>query len=207
MKVMMLGAPGVGKGTIAKKLVAKFHIPQLSTGDMLREAVQKQSDIGKKAKGYMDSGRLVPDNVVIGVIQERLKQDDVTGGFILDGFPRTIPQAEALAEITNLDIVLQLNAPDGTIIERLSGRRMGEDGTIYHVQNFPPPPGVKVIQRDDDKEEAIVKRLVVYREQTEPLVDYYRKKGLLRDIDADKMRTVDEIFESCVEEVKRTTAS
>ncbi len=195
---MLLGAPGVGKGTIAKRLVEKYGIPQLSTGDMLREAVRNQTAVGLSAKAYMDRGALVPDDIVIGVIRERLGRGDVKGGFILDGYPRTIPQAEALERITSLDVVLQLIAPDATIIERLSGRRLAADGTIYHVVNFPPPAGVKVIQRDDDKEEAIVERLAVYRRQTAPLVDYYRSRGLLRDIDADKSWSVDQIVAACV---------
>ncbi len=203
MKIMLLGAPGVGKGTIAKKLMEKYGIPQLSTGDMLREAVRNRTEVGLSAKKYMDSGALVPDDVVIGVIRERLGSDDVQRGFILDGFPRTIPQAEALKRITALDVVLQLIAPDKTIIERLSGRRLGPDGTIYHVTNFPPPPGVKVIQRDDDKEEAIVERLAVYKRQTAPLIDYYRKSGVLRDVDADKHLTVDQILAGCVREIEK----
>ncbi len=201
MKIMLLGAPGVGKGTIAKRMMEKYGIPQLSTGDMLREAVRNRTEVGLSAKKYMDSGALVPDDVVIGVIQERLRKADVKKGFILDGFPRTIPQAEALKRITALDIVLQLIAPDKTIIERLSGRRLGEDGTIYHVTNFPPPAGVKVIQRADDKEEAIVERLAVYKRQTAPLIDYYRKAGILRDVDADKHLTVDQILAGCVREL------
>jgi adenylate kinase len=203
MKIMLLGAPGVGKGTIAKKMMEKYGIPQLSTGDMLREAVRNRTEVGLSAKKYMDSGALVPDDVVIGVIQERLRKGDVKKGFILDGFPRTIPQAEALKRITALDVVLQLIAPDKTIIERLSGRRLGEDGTIYHVTNFPPPPGVKVIQRDDDKEAAIVERLAVYKRQTAPLIEYYRKAGLLRDVDADKHLTVDQILAGCVRELEK----
>lgn len=202
MKIMMLGAPGVGKGTIAKRLVARYGIPQLSTGDMLREAVTQKTETGMKAKEYMDAGKLVPDEVVIGIVKERLTRPDVDRGFIFDGFPRTIPQAEALSEVTDLDIVLQLVAPRETIIERLSGRRMGEDGTIYHILNFPPPPGVNVIQRDDDKEEAILKRLEVYEAQTAPLVDYYQNKGLLRDVNADKQYTVDEIFQICLKEIE-----
>jgi adenylate kinase len=199
---MLLGAPGVGKGTVAKRLVEKYGVPQLSTGDMLREAVRNRTRIGLAAKGYMDSGALVPDDVVIGVIRDRLGRDDVRRGFILDGYPRTIPQAEALAALTPLDVVLQLTAADATIIERLSGRRLAADGTIYHVTNFPPPPGVKVIQRDDDKEQAIVERLAVYRRQTAPLIDYYRSRGLLRDVDADKHLSLDQIVASCVRELE-----
>jgi adenylate kinase len=203
MKIMLLGAPGVGKGTVAKKLMARLGIPQLSTGDMLREAVKAGTAVGLSAKKFMDSGALVPDNVVIGVIRERLQAADVNKGFILDGFPRTIPQAEALSKVAELELVLQLAAADATIIERLSGRRMGADGAIYHIVNFPPPPGVKVTQRADDKEEAIAERLVVYKRQTAPLIDYYRKLGVLRDVDAEKTRTVDQIVESCLAEIAK----
>ena len=202
MKIMMLGAPGVGKGTIAKKLVTQYGIPQLSTGDMLREAVEKGTETGVKAKHYMDAGKLVPDEVVIRIVEERLRQSDVENGYIFDGFPRTIPQAESLANITALDIVLRLVAPQDTVIERLSGRRMGEDGTIYHIKNFPPPPGIKVIQRDDDKKEAILKRLEVYEAQTAPLIDYYKNMGILRDVDADKLYTPDEIYKQCVKKIE-----
>jgi adenylate kinase len=203
MKIMLLGAPGVGKGTVAKRLMAKLGIPQLSTGDMLREAVKAGTAVGLSAKKFMDSGALVPDDVVIGVIRERLQAPDVKKGFILDGFPRTIPQAEALSKVAELELVLQLAAADATIIERLSGRRMGADGAIYHIVNFPPPAGVKVTQRADDKEEAIAERLVVYKRQTAPLIDYYRKLGVLRDVDAEKTRTVEQIVESCLAEIAK----
>ena len=196
MKVMMLGAPGAGKGTIAKRLVDEFGIPQLSTGDMLREAVKSGTAVGLEAKGYMDAGLLVPDEVVIGVVRERLAEDDVRGGFIFDGFPRTIPQAKALAAITDLDVVILLAVEDRVIVERLSGRRMGEDGSIYHIKTMPPPPGVKVYQRDDDKEEAIKERLIVYRKQTEPLITFYGEKGLVREVDG--ARAVDEIARDCI---------
>jgi adenylate kinase len=202
MNIMLLGPPGVGKGTIAKRLMEKYKIPQLSTGDMLREAVQEGTEVGLSAKRYMDAGALVPDDVVIGVIRERLDKDDLKRGFILDGYPRTIPQAQALARITTLDMVLQLTASDQTIVERLSGRRLGEDGTIYHVTNFPPPAGVRVIQRDDDKPEAIVERLAVYEKQTAPLAEYYRKSGLLREVSADRPLTVDQILATCIREIE-----
>jgi adenylate kinase len=197
MRIMMLGAPGVGKGTVAKMLVEKYGIPQLSTGDMLREAVAAGSPIGLKAKSYMDTGKLVPDDVVIGIVRERLQQADVKKGFIFDGFPRTIPQAEALSEVTDLDTVLRIAASNQTIVERLSGRRMGDDGKIYHIQNNPPPPDVHVTQRDDDREEAIRERLRVYEKQTAPLVDYYRERSLLVDIDGEQKP--EKVFEDCVE--------
>ena len=198
MKIMMLGAPGAGKGSVAKVMMEKYGIPQLSTGDMLREAVRDKTPIGLKAKEYMDSGGLVPDDVVIGIIRERLERGDARRGFILDGFPRTIPQAETLAGITRLDVVLRLTAVDQTIVDRLTARRIGEDGTIYNLKTNPPPQGVKVVQRDDDREEAIRERLRVYRRQTEPLVDYYRERKLLREIPAGEGRSVQEVFEDCV---------
>ena len=199
MKIVMLGAPGVGKGTAAKGLMARYRIPQLSTGDMLREAINKGTGVGQQAKSYIDVGKLVPDDIVIGVVEERLRTENFPEGFIFDGFPRTIPQAEALARITDLDVVFLLLASHGTIINRLGGRRIGEDGTIYHIKNFPPPPGVKVIQRDDDKLEAIQERLAVYEKQTAPLIEYYRKMDLLREIPAEVPRSVDEIVGSCIE--------
>jgi len=199
---MLLGAPGVGKGTIAKALMEKYGIPQLSTGDMLREAVRNGTEVGLSAKRFMDAGALVPDEVVIGVVRERFNRDDAKRGFILDGYPRTIPQAQALAHVTTLDMVLRLTASDQTIVERLSGRRLGEDGTIYHVTNFPPPAGVKVTQRDDDKQDAIVERLAVCKRQTAPLADYYRKSGLLREVTADKPLTVDQILANCIREIE-----
>ena len=202
MNIMLLGAPGVGKGTIAKALMEKYGIPQLSTGDMLREALRNGTEVGLSAKRYMDTGALVPDEAVIGVVRERLNRDDVKRGFILDGYPRTIPQAQTLAHITTLDMVLRLTASDQTIVERLSGRRLGEDGTIYHVTNFPPPAGVKVTQRDDDKQDAIVERLAVYKRQTAPVADYYRKSGLLREVTADKPLTVDQILANCIREIE-----
>ena len=191
MRLMMLGPPGAGKGTIAKKLVSKYGIPQLSTGDLLRAAVKEGTELGKKAKTYMDAGDLVPDEVVIGLIAERLKQSDCEKGFILDGFPRTIPQAEALAGITDLQAVINLDVSDEEVVARLSGRRTCKScGAIYHVRNIPPQVegrGDKcdgeLFQRDDDQEEAIRNRLDVYRKQTLPLIDYYRSAGILHDVD------------------------
>lgn len=192
MKIMMLGAPGVGKGTIAKELIKKLDIPQLSTGDMLRAAVDEQSELGIKAKTFMDAGNLVPDDVVIGLIEERIKKDDCKDGFILDGFPRTIPQAEALDKITEIDKVLNLIAPDDLIIKRLSARRTCEGcSEIFNVIFIPPKVegkcdkcGGKLIQRDDDKEDSVKNRLEVYTKQTEPLVEFYKEKGILSDVDS-----------------------
>ena len=191
MRLMMLGPPGAGKGTIAKKLIDKYAVPQLSTGALLRAAVQEGTPLGLEAKKCMDAGDLVPDKVVIGLIKERLTQRDCTKGFILDGFPRTLPQAEALARITKLQAVINLDVPDDEVISRLSGRRTcTKCGAIYHVRNIPPKTpgkcdkdGADLFQRDDDKEEAIRNRLNVSRRQTLPLIDYYRAAGILHDVD------------------------
>ena len=203
--MIFLGPPGVGKGTQAVKLSQKYGIPHISTGDALREAVARKTEIGLKAKSYMDKGTLVPDKVVIGIIRERLARDDCRSGFILDGFPRTVKQAEALDEIlkamgVELDAVLNVEAPDGVIIERLSGRRTCRScGRVYHIIYVPPKRegvcdvcGGELYQRDDDKPEAIARRLQVYKEQTAPLIEYYEDRGKLRRIDGSK--SVDDVF-------------
>lgn len=208
--MIFLGPPGAGKGTQAKMIVDKFQIPQISTGDMLREALKEGTELGKKAKEFMDSGALVPDEVVIGIVRERLSKADCANGFILDGFPRTIPQAEALEsvveslgkEITN---VISLDVDDTLLIERLSGRRTCRScGAMYHIAfNVPKEQGVcdkcggELFQRDDDKEETIVKRLETYKKQTEPLVNYYEVKGNLNVISAEG--DIEDIFNRIVE--------
>lgn len=210
MRVIFLGPPGVGKGTQAVKLAKKYEIPHISTGDALRDAVRRGTEIGLKAKSYMEGGTLVPDEVVIGIIRERLNRDDCRNGFILDGFPRTVNQAEALDEILNsigmeLDAVLNIEAPDEVIIERLSGRRTCRGcGRVYHVIYMPPKKdgicdvcGGELYQRDDDKPEAILKRLQVYKEQTAPLVKYYGGKGKLRRIDG--TQDVDAVFQGILD--------
>ena len=203
MNIVLLGSPGVGKGTYAKRISKIYSIPQISTGDMFREATKNKTKIGLKAKGYMEKGELVPDDVTIGIVEERLKQEDCKNGFMLDGFPRTIAQADALSNIIDIDKVLNFTASDEVIIDRLSGRRVcSECGTIFHVKNIPPKIegvcdacGGKLIQRDDDKPDSIKKRLDVYKKQTEPLIDYYKEKELLADIDADKpIEQLDEII-------------
>ena len=191
MRLMLLGPPGAGKGTIAKKLIDKYGVPQLSTGDLLRAAVKEGTTLGLEAKKFMDAGELVPDKIVIGLIKERLAQRYCAKGFILDGFPRTLPQAQALAEITSLQAVINLDVSDEEVVARLSGRRTcPQCGAIYHVKNIPPKTpgkcdkdGADLIQRDDDKEEAIRNRLTVYRRQTVPLIDHYRAAGILQEVD------------------------
>lgn len=194
MNLIFLGPPGVGKGTIAKEIVKQKGIPQISTGDLLRAAVKEKSELGKKAKEYMDAGKLVPDDLVINLLKERISRDDCKNGFILDGFPRTIPQAEALEGEVKIDNVLNFKAKDKTIIQRLSGRRTCKScNAIYHLENIPPKVEGKcdkckgeLFQRDDDKPEAIKKRLEVYQKQTAPLIDYYKEKGILTDIETEQ---------------------
>ncbi len=194
MRMILLGPPGSGKGTQAQKLIEKFKIPQVSTGDLFRAAVKNQTALGKKAKEYMDKGALVPDEVVIGMVEERMKQPDTKKGFILDGFPRTIPQAEALDGFQAMDAVVNFTIGDDVVIERLSGREICKNcGAIYHVKNMPSRVkgvcdrcGGPLYTRPDDTLESITNRLEVYKKQTEPLIRYYRRKKLLRDIDSSK---------------------
>ncbi len=198
MRLIMFGAPGVGKGTQAKRLQDQFGIPQISTGDILRAAVRDKTELGKAAKTYMDRGELVPDDVIIGIIRERISQPDCEKGFILDGFPRTIPQAEALdamlAEMNlNLDVVLEIYVDPEKIAQRLTNRRVcSECGAVFNLLTNPPPAdgkcpncGGKIIQRDDDREETVRNRLAVYEKQTAPLKEFYGKKGFLKTIDGD----------------------
>lgn len=196
MKLILLGPPGAGKGTQAKMLTDRFGIPQISTGDILRSAVKERTPMGVKAKSFMDAGALVPDEVVIGIVRERLQKEDCATGFILDGFPRTVAQADALkielAELgKDLDAVISLDVDTEALVERLTGRRTCRDcGRGYHVR-FDPSRivdqcdscGGELYQRDDDQEETIRKRLEVYHDQTSPLVDYYSNEGLLAAVD------------------------
>ena len=192
MKLIFLGPPGAGKGTISQRITEDLGVVQISTGDLLRAAVKAGSALGKQAKGYMDAGELVPDQLVIDLLKERIAQPDCAEGFILDGFPRTIPQAEALDQAgVEVDRVVNFVLEDALIIRRLSGRRIHKvTGKIYNVnpEGEPQPPeGTAtdaLLQRDDDKPEAIANRLVVYRQQTEPLIAYYKDKGILTDINA-----------------------
>jgi adenylate kinase len=183
MRLILLGGPGAGKGTQANYIKERYQIPQISTGDMLRAAVKGGTDLGKKAKEFMDSGGLVPDDVIIGLVKERIKEPDCSKGFLFDGFPRTIPQAEAMKEAgVPIDAVVEIDVPDEEIIKRMSGRRVHlASGRTYHVVFNPPKTegkddvtGEPLIQREDDKEETVRKRLEVYHAQTEPLVNYYK---------------------------------
>ena len=184
MRLILLGGPGAGKGTQANFIKEKYQIPQISTGDMLRAAVKAGSELGKKAKGFMDSGGLVPDDVIIGLVKERIQEADCQKGFLFDGFPRTIPQADAMKDAgVPIDAVVEIDVPDEEIIKRMSGRRVHlASGRTYHIVFNPPKvegkdyeTGEPLIQREDDQEATVRKRLEVYHAQTEPLVDYYKK--------------------------------
>ncbi len=192
MKLILLGAPGAGKGTQAEFISEKYDIPMVSTGNMIREALKNETELGLKAKSFMDAGQLVPDEVVIGIIKERLDNEDCKNGFILDGFPRTIPQAEALDKMgIELDKVVDFEVPDEAIIARMSGRRVcSACGSSYHTEFKRPEKdgvcdkcGAELVQRKDDHPDTVKERLRVYHEQTEPLKDYYSKTGKLRMVD------------------------
>lgn len=199
MKALLMGPPGAGKGTQAVVLAEKLGIPHISTGDMFRKAVKEETALGMEAKRYMDSGQLVPDEVTIGIVRERLAAADCAGGFLLDGFPRTVFQAEALDGIMNdmktkLDVALNIDVDAEALIGRITGRRMCRKcGTPYHVTFSPSKAegvcdacGGELYQRDDDKEETVRKRLEVYNAQTLPLIEYYRKQGIIADIDGNQ---------------------
>lgn len=196
MKIIMLGAPGAGKGTQAKKIAAKYEIPHISTGDIFRANIKNGTELGKKAKTYMDQGLLVPDELVVDLVVDRLNQDDCKNGYVLDGFPRTIPQAEALTEALGnlgqaIDFALDVDVPDQNIINRMSGRRACVGcGATYHIVYAPTKEegicdhcGGELILRDDDKPETVEKRLNVYHEQTKPLIEYYTNAGILHTVD------------------------
>lgn len=207
MKVVMLGAPGAGKGTQAKKIAAKYGIPHISTGDIFRANIKNGTELGKKAKTYMDQGLLVPDELVVDLVVDRVNQEDCQAGYVLDGFPRTIPQAEALdkalaAQGQKLDFAIDVDVPDENIVHRMSGRRACVGcGATYHLEYAPTKAegicdacGGELILRDDDKPETVKKRLDVYHEQTQPLIDYYTNAGILKRVDG----TVDieEVFQA-----------
>lgn len=192
MKMVFLGPPGAGKGTIAVRAKEFFNIPHISTGDLFRSNIKNETQLGLKVKEILASGGLVPDSVTIEMVKNRIAEPDCKNGFILDGFPRTIPQADALAEMTDIDAVVNFVVPMEEVVKRLSGRRMcPSTGRLYHIVFNPPKvegkddeTGEDLIQRPDDKEDAIVHRLEVYESQTKPLIDYYKKKGLIKEIDA-----------------------
>jgi adenylate kinase len=194
MNLIFLGAPGAGKGTLATMLSKDYGIPQISTGDLFRAAVKEGSKLGKQVKGIMEKGELVPDSLTVELVRERLSKSDATGGYILDGFPRTVAQADALAEFQKINAVINFSISDELVIRRLSGRRVCRScGAIYHIENMPPKVagicdscGAELYIRDDDKIESIKNRLRVYKDQTEPLIAYYRNKGLLQEIDSSK---------------------
>lgn len=184
MRIILLGSPGAGKGTQAQRLSGHYHIPKISTGDMLRAAIAAQTPLGKLAKQVMDEGKLVSDDIIIDLVKERIAQPDCKDGFLFDGFPRTIPQAEAVtAAGIPIDAVVEINVPDSEIVKRMSGRRVHPaSGRVYHVEHNPPKvagvddvSGEPLVLRDDDKEETVRKRLEVYHEQTEPLLHYYQQ--------------------------------
>jgi adenylate kinase len=204
LNLIFLGPPGAGKGTQAQRLRDDFHLPYISTGDMLREHVKNETELGRKAKEHMDAGGLVPDDLVIAMLSERLQQGDTGDGFILDGFPRTIPQAEALEQelqrlSRRITAVLLIDVPDDVLVERISGRRVCvKAGHNYHVEYDPPKhdnvcdqDGSRLVQRDDDKPEVVRERLKTYHDQTEPLISYYDELGLLRRFDG--TRSPDEV--------------
>jgi adenylate kinase len=200
MNLILLGPPGAGKGTHAQRLMNEYGIPQISTGDALRQAVKAGTELGLSAKKYMEAGELVPDELVIGIVEERLKKDDCQKGYILDGFPRTVAQAEALSKFAKIDVALNLSLADEVIIKRLSGRRVClKCGGTYHISTLNGKDtcencGEKLVQRKDDSPETIQNRLAVYAQQTAPLIDYYEKKGLLRTVECEPHATVDENY-------------
>lgn len=201
--IVLFGPPGAGKGTQAEIIVEMTGKPQISTGDMLRSAVSQGSELGLEAKEYMESGQLVPDQVIIGLIQDRLEDPDASNGVLFDGFPRTIHQAEALSEIAEVSAVIAIEVPDEEIVNRIVGRRMDpETGEIYHVSFKPPPPELisRLIQRKDDNEDTVRMRLAAYHDQTKPLGDWYSNMGILSTIDG--TGSIEEVSKSVAKAVR-----
>ncbi len=189
MKLIFLGPPGAGKGTQAVKIAERFQIAHISTGDMLRAEMREGTQLGLEAKSLIDRGELVPDDVILGMVKNRIQKEDCKNGFLFDGFPRTIAQAEALEKISAIDYVINLEVPNERLISRISGRRMcAECGAGYHVSTYADPNckcGAALYQREDDKEETVRNRLVVYERSTKPLIEFYTKKGLLHSVNGD----------------------
>jgi adenylate kinase len=209
MKIIMLGAPGAGKGTQAKQIADKYSIPHISTGDIFRANIKNGTELGKKAKQYMDQGALVPDELTCDLVMDRIQQDDCKNGFVLDGFPRTILQAEALDAALGkinekMDYAIDVDVPDENIVNRMSGRRACLNcGATYHLISIPPKVegicdrcGSEIVLREDDKPETVQKRLKVYHEQTQPLIDYYKNQGILKSVDG--TQPMDEVFKAIV---------
>ena len=209
MKIIMLGAPGAGKGTQAKQIADKYSIPHISTGDIFRANIKNGTELGKKAKQYMDQGALVPDELTCDLVMDRIQQDDCKYGFVLDGFPRTIPQAEALdaalgKKNEKMDYAIDVDVPDENIVNRMSGRRACLNcGATYHLISIPPKVegicdrcGSEIVLREDDKPETVQKRLKVYHEQTQPLIEYYSGKGVLKEVDG--TQPMDDVFAAIV---------
>ena len=202
MRIIMLGAPGAGKGTQAKKIAAKYGIPHISTGDIFRANIKNGTELGNKAKTYMDQGLLVPDELTCDLVVDRIQQEDAREGYVLDGFPRTIPQAECLTEALNklgskIDYAIDVDVPDDNIVKRMGGRRACvKCGATYHVDNHKEATcdtcGGELIQRTDDAPETVANRLRVYHEQTSPLIDFYQAKGVLKSVDG--TRSIDDVF-------------
>ena len=214
MKIIMLGAPGAGKGTQAKKIANKYGIPHISTGDIFRANIKNGTELGQKAKAFMDQGLLVPDELVVDLVVDRLQQEDCSNGYVLDGFPRTIPQAEALDAAlgklgTKLDYALDIDVADDFIIKRMGGRRACVTcGATYHIVNIPPKKegicdtcGSELVLREDDKPETVEKRLSVYHEQTQPLIDYYKNSGILVTLDG--TQDLNEVFNTICSVLER----
>jgi adenylate kinase len=209
MKIIMLGAPGAGKGTQAKMIAEKYCIPHVSTGDIFRANIKNGTELGKKAKTYMDAGQLVPDELTVDLLIDRISKDDCANGYVLDGFPRTIPQAECLDEALakreeSVDYAINVEVPDENIVNRMGGRRACVNcGATYHVVHIPPKKegicdkcGSRLILRDDDKPETVQNRLKVYHDQTQPLIEFYEKKGVLKEVDGTQDMKV--VFEDIV---------
>jgi adenylate kinase len=206
LNIVLLGPPGAGKGTYAGILSKKYGIPTISVGDLFRKAIKDETELGKRVKAYVSSGDLVPDEIVNEVVKNRLNEDDCKQGFLLDGYPRTVNQAESMPAFKNIGVALNFVVSDEVIMERISGRRTCRKcGAIYHIKNVPPTiDGIcdrctgRLVQRSDEKPEVIKNRLVVYREKTKPVADYLRKKGLVADIDANyPIEEVDKIIAQC----------